>query len=494
MAKRFGVSISHYGGVGWKLAELEREIDRRNIPILEIRGCPYPEMARAEQVRQARLSGVETLVFLEGHMEASVDALEELVSVAERHGVCSINDKDSPWALECCAVRRDVIEAMTREESRRYENSAIDIIWNNAKVPAVPLASPWNRDGSSLVAGQYLTDGQAFLERARLAGAVITQHFPDGIKSFRRRVVSRASNLDTPLTHEPGSRFALCIPSFGALDIDQRAAVFALEKVGMTVFGLHDLPWIDIARSWLAERALGIGKGVFFLDHDIQFQPNDVLRLCEQALERDAVVAGPYCMRRSGKSIIGSFDLPPGPIRFFEGGDTHPAFYAGMGFAAVPASVLEAIRLRPLDCRALSQSVGWGHHVRPWFALDCSTGFYAGEDVAFCNRVQDLTVKIMAEQQGLEPQWKLSHSGRPARVFLDSRVRIFHRGSYDYAIEDVGIVVPRIEALEAVMTETRAEARELLVNALELPVDVKLAMQDFEGPREAGGTEVAGAA
>lgn len=480
MAKRFGVSISHYGGVSWKLAELERELERRGIPILEIRGCAYPEMARAEQVRQARLSGIETIVFLEAHMEASVGALEELVSVAERHGVCSINERESPWALECAAVRRDVIEAMTREEDRRYENSAIDIIWNNVKLPAVPLASPWNRDGSPLVEGQYLTDGQAFLERAKLAGAVVTQHFPEGVKSFRKRVIARASNLEQPLTHEPGSRFALCIPSFGALDLDQRAAVFALEKVGMTVFGLHDLPWIDIARSWLCERALSIGKGVFFLDHDIQFQPNDLLRLCEQALELDAVVAGAYCMRRSGKSIIGSFDLPPGALRFFDGGATHPAFYAGMGFAAIPAHVLESIELLTLDCRALGQSVGWGHHVRPWFALNCSTGFYAGEDVSFCNRVQDLTVKIMAEEQGHEAQWKLSHSGRPARVFLDSRVRLFHRGSYDYGIEDAGIVVPRIAELDTVMTESRAEARAILVNALDLPVDVKLDMQEFD--------------
>lgn len=479
MAKRYGVSISHYGGMSWKLAELERELERREVPILEIRGCAYPEMARAEQVRQARLAQVETLVFLDSHMEASVDGLEELVSVAERHGVCSINESDSAWGLECTAVGRDVIEAMVREETRRYTNSAVDVIWSNVKVPAVPLASPWNRDGSSLIEGEYLSDAQAFLERAKRAGAVIAQHFPDGIKSFRKRVVARASNLEMGATNEPGSQFALCIPTFGALDLDQRASVFALEKVGMTVFGLHDLPWIDQARSWLAERALMAGKGVFFLDHDIQFQPNDVLKLCEQALEKDAVVAGAYCMRRSGKNIIGSFDLPPGPLRFFEGGGTFPAMYSGLGFAAVPRTVLEQIALPRLSSRALSMSVGWGHKVRPWFGLDCSTGFYAGEDVSFCNRVHDLAVELTAKETDFEPQWKLSHSGRPARVFLDSRIRIFHRGSYDYGIEDAGIVVPRIAELQTVMTESRSEARELLVNALDLPVDTKLDMQEF---------------
>lgn len=481
MGKRYGVSISHYGGAGWKLAELERELSRRSIPILEIRGCAYPEMARAEQVRQARIAGIETLVFVDSHVDVTVSELEEVVSVAERHGVCVANEPSNPWGLECAAVRREVIEAMVRAEERRYGNSAIDAMWSGAKVPAVPLASPWNRDGSPLVEGAYFSDAEAFLERARRTGAVITQHFPDGLRPKRKPLLTRGVNLESAITDEPGSRFALCVPSFGALDLDQMAAVYALEKVGMTVLGLHDCPWIDQARSWLTERALGLGKGVFFLDHDIVFEPNDVLRLCQQALERQAVVAAAYCMRKSGGNIIGSFDVPPGPMQFFDRGGTFPAFYSGLGFAAIPREVLEGIALPLLSSAALSSAVGWGGRIRPWYALDCSTGFYAGEDVSFCNRVHDLAVRLRgADGEGLE--WELAHSGRPARVFIDSRVRIFHRGSYDYGIEDAGIVVPRISDLSTVMTPSRQEARDILVNAMDLPVDVKLDMQAFAEP------------
>jgi hypothetical protein len=481
-SSRYGVSISHYGGSSWPLAELQRALSNRGIRMLEIRGSAYPEMTRAEQVRQARISGVETLVFLDSHVEVNVAELEEVVAVAEQHGVCVTSDPESPWALECGAVSRGVLEAVIQAESRRYQNSAVDTMWGGEKVPAVPIASPWNRDGSSLVPGQYLTDGEAFLHRCKASGAHIAQFFPDGMKSARKRMRTRGVNLDMPITDEPGSRFALCIPTFGALDLDQQAAVYALEKVGMTVFGLHDCPWIDKARSWLTERALALGKGVFFLDHDIIFHANDVLRLCQQALERDGVVAGAYCMRKSGKNLIGSFDVPPGPMKFFDGGDTFPAFYSGLGFAAVPRSVLEAIELPTLRSEALGRGVGWGEKVRPWYALDCSTGFYAGEDVSFCNRVHDLRIKMMATTPGFEAQWQMTHSGRPARVFIDSRVRIFHRGSYDYGIEDAGIVVPRIEQLETHMTESRQEAREILINALELPVDVKLDMQEFAHP------------
>ena len=481
--KRYGVSIAHYGGASWVLTELERELSRRDVPILEIRGCAYPEMARAEQVRQARLAGVETLVFLDSHVEASVGAIEEVVSSAERHGVSVTSEPSSPWALECAAVRRDVIEAMVRQEERRYENSAlVDTQWSGEKVPAVPLASPWNRDGSPLVLGLYLSDAEAFLFRAEAAGAHVAQHFPDGLSPVRRRMRARSVNPDTRVTSEPGSQFALCVPSFGALDLDQQASLYALERVGMTVFGLHDCPWIDMARSWLTERALAEGKGVFFLDHDIQFHPNDVLRLCEQALEKNSVVAAAYCMRRSGKNIIGSFDVPPGRTKFFVGGSTLPAYYSGLGFAAIPRSVLEEIPLGTLDCMALRLGVGWGERVRPWYALDCSTGFYAGEDVSFCNRVHDLRVKLKKPEEGYDPEWELNHSGRPARVFIDTRVRIMHRGQYDYGIEDAGIVVPRIESLETLMTSSRKEAAEVLINAHELPDEVKLDMLEFAEP------------
>lgn len=384
--------------------------------------------------------------------------------------------------MEAAAVRREVLEAMVRSEERTYANSAVDSIWQGERVSSVPVASPWNRNGSPLVPGEYLTDSQAFVYRAARTGAVIARHVPDSFVSRRPTMKSRIVNVASPITSAPGSRFALCIPSFGSLDYDQLASVYALEKAGMVSIRLHDCAWIDQARSWLTEQALELGRGVFFLDHDIIFHPNDVLRLCEQALERNAVVAGPYCMRKSGKNIIGSFDLPPGFMTFFGGGDTHPAFYSGLGFAAVPKELLEDIELPELESKALMLDLGYGARVRPWYALDVSTGFYAGEDVSFCNRVHDLTVGVVDAGPMMEPQWGLSHSGRPCRVFLDSRVRIMHRGAYDYGIEDVGIVVPRIESLRTQMFASRKEARDALIKADELPLDVRLDSLEFAQP------------
>ncbi len=487
MGHRYGVSIAHYGGESWAIAELENELARQGRPILNIRGCAYPEMARAEQVRQARIAGVGVLVFIDAHVETSVQAIEELVAVAEQHGVAVAHE--SPWSLEAAAFSSDVLESMVRDEGQRYQNSAVDVMWGSEKVSSVPLASPWNRHGTSLEPGCYLTDSEAFLYRARRAGASVATHFPSGLRARRRRCYGSGHNLDRGMTHEPGSYFALCIPSFGTLDQDQQRAVAILERAGMTVFRMHDCPWIDIARSYLTEKALSVGKGVFFLDHDIIFDPNDVLRLCEQALDRSAVVSGAYSMRKGGRSIIGSFDVKPGPMKFFKDGETLPAYYSGLGFSAVPESVLVGMGLAKLSCRALSMLMpGDSGLIRPWYALDCSTGFYAGEDVSFTNRVHDLSVKLRdAGSAEHEPQWEMSHSGRPCRVFIDTRVRLAHRGSYDYGLEDVGIVVPRFETMESVNVVSRAEAKQALLSAGALPVEVMVEAREF--PDEATAVE-----
>lgn len=477
----FGVTTAHYGGLSWQSAQLETELARRGIPQLGIRGCAYPEMARAEQVRRARIDGLEVLVFVDAHVSATVSAVTELAELADQHGM-ALPQRASPWALEFCAVRRDVLEAMVAQETRRYGNSPASALWGSEKVSSVPIASPWRSNGASLEPGEYLSDGEAFVLRAQNAGAVIAEHWPDGFSVKRRLMRATSVNDHKPLTDAPASRFALCVPSFGTLDADQQKAVFQLEAAGMAVHRLHDCPWIDLARSFLAERALESGRGVFFLDHDILFDPKDVVRLCADALDRQAVVAGAYCMRKSGRSIIGSFDIEPGePLTFYRGGRIVPAYYSGLGFAAIPADILRSIRLPKLHSQALQYQLGWGASVRPWFALDCSTGFYAGEDVSFTNRVHDLSVQFDDGRDGAEPEWRLSHSGRACRVFIDTRVRLGHRGSYDYAIEDVGIVVPCFESLETKNVSTRAEARELLRAASELPIDVQLSVRSFPG-------------
>lgn len=470
---RYGITIAYYGGCPWPLANLTRELARDGIPILEIRGCAYPEMARAEQVRQALASEIDVVVFIDAWVTCTRDEIDYLVGLVEASwGIASACTQTH--ALSFCAVHREALERIIESEKRRYANSAVDLLFRRdgeslaQKVPACPIASPWLGEAVSVMRDRYPTDSEAFIARALLSGVHVHEF---GHRS-QPEPQTRVRNSDSAITGEPGSKFAICIPSFGPLDLDQMSSVYALEKAGMAVIELNGCAWIDQARSWLAEMALQSGRGVFFLDHDILFDPNDVLRLCEQALDMNGVVAGCYCMRASGRNYIGSLDVPPGTsVKFFDSGETLPAFYSGLGFAAIPRGVLESIELPRLH----SSVVG---SVRPWFALDCSTGFYAGEDVSFCNRVHDLKVTAISEDQ-----WQMVHSGRKPRVWIDTRVRIFHVGKYCYGLEDAGCVVPRYQTLESLMCTSKQEARYFVLDAAkDIPVDTRIDALTWEKP------------
>jgi hypothetical protein len=100
--------------------------------------------------------------------------------------------------------------------------------------------------------------------------------------------------------------------------------------------------------------------------------------------------------------------------------------------------------------------------VVPFFSLLQRGGYYSGEDVSFCQRCHDAGIPVQ----------------------LDTRVRVYHKGSYCYGLEDVGMEVPYCHqlisrhvdepqpaaappnaavqrALESELAEGKAKAREL---------------------------------
>jgi len=470
----WGVAVDYYGGSSWAFARTMRELAVARVPIFEIRGCAYLEMLRAEQARAAIAGEVAVVVFLSSTIDTSAAQIARLATAARDTGCAVYASGLDTNKVSFMAVPVRVLQAMKDAEVRRYSNSAVVMAFNgNAENAGAPLASPWNPDGTPLVPGRYLTESEAFCYRLVRAGGELVSHpveYQDKAGQWRTSV-----RPGTPKDHHPGSQFALCIPSYGSMDLDQRALIFALENVGMSVIEMHNYPRIDMARSWLTQRALELERGVFFLDHDIMFHPNEVLRLCEQALERKAVVAGAYCMRRSGRNIIGLFDAPEGSqIPWFKAGKTLPAHYTGLGFAAIPADLLyevaERHQLEPL----LSSDLG---ELTPWYALDVKTGYYAGEDVSFCNRVQDIEIELRPGSE-TAPEWSVKRSnGKASRVFIDSTTRLAHRGVYDYGIEDVGLIVPRMGTVYTFATESRDEAERMLKSVYDEPLEQKLTMQ-----------------
>lgn len=269
---------------------------------------------------------------------------------------------------------------------------------------------------------------------------------------------------------------------YGPVDREHDRCVQALRDSPLVydVLELTGCPYIDIGRGIVATVVLDNPElgGVLFIDHDMVFDAKEALAAIESAIEADATVGAAYSMRKPGQ-IIGAIDGskvdPNRKVAFFEGGERLPANYLGMGMTAIPRSVLvrlveaskakhermlETVRqlqallarvthavapdgtpldphraitllgelvpfLQGEDLPRLSTGIS-DAKVVPFFSLLQRGGFYYGEDVSFC---------IRSHLAGLG-------------VELDTRIRVYHKGSYCYGLEDVGMQVPYCTRLE----------------------------------------------
>lgn len=202
----------------------------------------------------------------------------------------------------------------------------------------------------------------------------------------------------------------VCVPYFGPKDLEHDESMRDLRRT-TDVVEVRDIPWIDQARAVLVSRALKHGADVVvFIDHDIVFRPQDVERIANAAAERNAIVAGAYSRKGFGLPLVGAFDPSVESVKFFEGGELHPAALVGLGFTAIPSSIFDLMSSYP------EVAVAGGERVRPYFLPAVTADQYLGEDAAFCSRV-------------------LAHG---AKLFIDTTVRLLHRGSYGYSLEDAG--------------------------------------------------------
>lgn len=283
-------------------------------------------------------------------------------------------------------------------------------------------------------------------------------------------------------TPTPTAPFLVGVLYYGAVDREHDRCVQALRghPLVLDIMTLTGCPYIDMGRSIIATHVLDrpdIG-GLLFIDHDMVFDKQEATSLIESAIEADATVGAAYSMRKSGQ-IIGALDHtkldPDEEILFFEGGKRFPANYLGMGMTAIPRSALErlvaaskarfarqgaivaelsmflsrvtqAIGLEgdPIDAtrgmKLLDQLIPELRDeelprlktgisdapVVPFFSHLQRRGIYYGEDVSFC---------VRSHLAGIGVQ-------------LDTRRRVYHKGSYCYGIEDVGMEVPYCTTLK----------------------------------------------
>lgn len=470
---KIGIGTAYYGGVSPAHRAGVLECQRAGILHVWLSGGAYPEMNLAEICRDALASELDVVVIIRHDVAFSREAVEEAARFAQKSSAIW---EVGTGVLAFAAVPLSALLAMSELESRTYANtSLLDTGFSNEK--SRPFASPWaprkehDVRVDPLVPGSYLTPEEAFIERAKRAGVAFGRSHHEDVKvpDVRPSLTLRAGDPERRRLHNIKHNYAFCVPTFGALDLHQQDALWQLEKAGCTILEYRNCPYIDQARSYLTDVALEMGHdGVFFIDHDIIFIPADALALIEEAEERQDVVSAVYCMRKTAHALIGAFAVPLGStVGFFDDGDVYPAIYSGLGFTAIPKAVFSALDAQlpriysPLCRRAM----------RPYYALDVNNSFYSGEDASFCARVQGLTIKMTAGSANANGHdWDVQHSPEhaltPHRVWLDTSVRIFHRGSYDYGIEDHSIAVPRYAHLKSVHVATRGEVVRFLADKM----------------------------
>lgn len=478
-----GIGVSHYGPYSPGHRDSMRKLLGSKIRTIELTGSAYPEIAYAELCRSALATKLDVLIFMSPKMSFTVEAVRWLAALA-RH------DKQIHkvgHGLNFCAVPLEVLLKMSEHSDRPGAYTNTGVIDTGFSEKARPFASPWKQQGDGSISvtplsccalehcdGIYLSPEQSFFERAMSVDVRIIDHSREtgavdvpAPTPITKRV--KIGDAEMRLLNGILHNYAFCIPTFGGLDFDQQQDLWELERAGCTIIEYRDCPYIDQSRSELTRLALETGHdGIFFIDHDIIFRPIDALAIIAEAERLQDVVSAVYCMRKTAHSLIGAVRHEiGGEVGFFEDGGLYPALYSGLGFSAIPRQVIEALDEKlPLLWSDITKSL-----IRPYYALDVNGTYYSGEDASFCARVQGLTIRKIAgsgNQNGHD--WDLEPSPEKAltrhKVWLDTRQRIFHRGSYNYGIEDHSIAVPRYAHFKGRLVATRGEVRRLLADEL----------------------------
>jgi hypothetical protein len=221
--------------------------------------------------------------------------------------------------------------------------------------------------------------------------------------------------LELQMTPPDPKACAILVPTSGSIQPDCESALQALERKGYPVWRVRGYSAIDQGRNQMATDALAQGFAeTFWIDDDVAFNPVDVDRLRCFDLP---ICAGVYPKKR--KRELAAHVLPgTRKMVFGNKGCVTEVKYTGTGFLHVRREVYETMQQR-LELRTCN--AGFGSPMVPYFMpmiVDTDKGpWYLAEDYSFCERARRCGFQIM----------------------VDTRVRLWHVGSYRYSWEDAGI-------------------------------------------------------
>jgi predicted O-methyltransferase YrrM len=204
------------------------------------------------------------------------------------------------------------------------------------------------------------------------------------------------------------------VPAGGAIDPGCDDALRELERRGYPVWRVRGYSAVDAARNQMATDALAQGFAeLMWIDSDIAFDPDDVARLRAHDLP---LVCGLY-PKKGPRQFACEFMPGTAAVRFGRGGWSVEVRYCGFGFTLVRRAVFDAI-LKQFQLPVCNKR--FGSPLVPYFAPmvvpDPGGEWSISEDYAFCER---------ARRSGFA-------------VVADTRIRLWHIGSYRYGWEDAG--------------------------------------------------------
>lgn len=224
--------------------------------------------------------------------------------------------------------------------------------------------------------------------------------------------------------------YSILTPYFGNPDPDHMACIFeTVNRFKCDRIHLRGAPYIDMARAALVEKAMENPKNqiIFFIDHDMIFNPEDVDAMARRCLDsKYDIVGGGYSLKTPAGSVTFGVDTNLHQKIWFYKPGLYPATMLPTGFTAIKRHVFEMMQ-RTLGPKIFC-AVG-GPPVYPYFAHEVSDRYY-GEDVSFMRRALQLGFKLA----------------------IDAEPRLFHRGGYDYKLEDAGAKVQSVQELEISFT------------------------------------------
>ena len=222
----------------------------------------------------------------------------------------------------------------------------------------------------------------------------------------------------------PSPRSVALIPYYGP---GAHAHYEAVRHARLTVASLEGFASVDAARALLLEMGLTktTAEVFVFIDSDIAFDHAGYDALVAAAHEHEAIVGGAYLTRLG---LDGRQRLASAPAfragkacHFFDHGVLYPASTLGMGFTAIPRSVIEKIA-------AFHQIPKCGFRVGdvattayPLFQPMIHEGQYRLEDESFCLRAALAGVPLFVDTRP-----KLVHYGEHGHLVCDLRLRSEH--------------------------------------------------------------------